>query len=733
MSTYRADLALSQTFQRLSGDLVPLGHSVFLDQTWCAEGTSAGALTGVNDIIDSKYRVLSLLGEGGMGSVYRVRHLLLNKEMALKTFRRASLSPDVWQRFQREAQTIARLTHLNIVQVFDFGIAEGNKPYYTMALLEGESLAERIKRQKRLSLREALPVFDAVAGALSHAHKLGIVHRDVKPANIFLDHNDAKREIVKVVDFGLAKLATVTADDSQGREQQAATDAGLVFGSPLYMSPEQANGKAIDARTDIYSYGCTLFEALTGEPPFVGDNAFATIQMHLFEEVPRLSARCPEAAFPPAMENVIARLLAKESQERYQSFDQVQADLSRIELLLDGRISRTSNKPLPVLAESEADLAADFAQTGSFTADIADCEGHDQNRAFTRPRQLVTGPILLSAWSCFVLLFLLLLNWPGTCKWLESLGSLSGGEKTSPASDATTGGAAPVAYRYVTSDDLGRRRFTFPVNAKIGYLSWVTASGWHKPVAAEGTILVPANARVTLDVSDDLNNRPQLLAGFAAEDIFGVTLNTETTWNPKLFDGVVTYLPTVSALTINSSNFDRRFIDQLNRFKNLCSLDLDDSNVNGADLLHFARLRKLIHLNIGGMKNASLVIQALKGNQEMVDIHISDCELDDDDMQALSTYPNLRMLNLNRSSITLKGLRALSKSPQLCMLSVSPGPLRASIIGVLASFKKLRCLHVDTYGWSDGDKNRLKKTLPPGCLIFESGPSFSSGYRRMFK
>jgi serine/threonine protein kinase len=758
MSMYRPDLALSQTFQRLSGDLIPLGQSVFLDQTWSAEGrlagVSPGALTGVNDIIDSKYRVLSLLGEGGMGSVYRVRHLLLDKEMALKTFRRATLSPDVWQRFQREAQAIARLTHLNIVQVFDFGIAEGNAPYYTMALLEGESLAERIKEQKQLSLREVLPIFVAVAGALNHAHKLGIVHRDVKPANIFLDRSEGNREIVKVVDFGLAKLASVTSFDAQGRERQASTEVGLVFGSPLYMSPEQADGKNIDARTDIYSFGCTLFEALTGEPPFVGENAFSTIQMHLLEAPPRLTARCPEMILPQAMENTLARLLTKEPADRYQTFDDVLVDLSRIESMLDGRISRVSNNRLPAqIVEDSSGSGSDAADRQFFPVDDQNADDNDELANHSAwPLKMVSGPVLLIAWSCFALLFLLIVTLPGPGSWRQSnvanwvdfsgrtpepreAGSAAGtadGAGENPATVASVG-KVPVTFRYVTTDDQGRRRFTFPPDTRIGYLSWSTHGRSHKPVPAEGSVLVPAASDVTFDLGDLLNSRPDLLSGFMAEDLTCVVLNTETTWNPRVFAAIVSYLPSVKALEINSFNFENGFVEQLNHFKRLLGLEMDDSNVDGAELARFAGLRQLRHLNIGGMKNASSVIQALRGDNALFDFHVTDCQLSDEDMRAISSYPHLSVLNINRSEVSLAGLRTLSQAPHLTSLALTAGRLKGGVIDVLANCKQLEALRIDTFEWSAGDRARLKKVLPPHCAILESNSSSRDGYRRVIK
>ncbi len=287
-----------------------------------------------------------------MGSVYRVRHLLLNKEMALKTLRRAAPSCVAWQRFQREAQAIARLNHANIVQVYDCGICEGNVPYYTMELLRGQPLSDKLKKYGKLSLENALPIFKSVAAALSHAHCHDIVHRDIKPANIFLDHSQHERTVVKVVDFGLAKLAA-----TQDYDGQATTGSGIVFGSPLYMSPEQATADETDWRTDIYSFGCAFFETLTGRPPFIGRTAFETLQMHLLDVPPQLVEANRFLETNQQLEKVMSKLLAKDVALRYQSFDDVLRDLARLER------SSTCDATHPMLA-SFPDEEEDVARAG---------------------------------------------------------------------------------------------------------------------------------------------------------------------------------------------------------------------------------------------------------------------------------------------------------------------------------------------------------------------------------
>lgn len=281
-------------------------------------------------IVGASYEVIELLGRGAMGMVYRVKHITLPAEYALKILTDDKQDDVSVIRFQNEAQAIAKLNHPNIVAIYNFGLHEGSLPFYVMDLLAGEDLLDKIAYSGPMAPDMALPLFIEACAGLSFAHRKGILHRDVKPANLLiLDRPDVHGASVKVVDFGIVKFAEELKPDSQ-----KLTAMGIVCGSPSYMSPEQAMGQKVDPRSDIYSLGCSLFETLTGKVPFRGRSASDTMMMHVSAPSPSLASKNPEAKFSDDLEILVARMMAKERMYRYQTMDAVAQDLKN---LLEGK------------------------------------------------------------------------------------------------------------------------------------------------------------------------------------------------------------------------------------------------------------------------------------------------------------------------------------------------------------------------------------------------------------
>ncbi|MBS1954222.1 MAG: serine/threonine protein kinase [Cyanobacteria bacterium SZAS-4] len=277
-------------------------------------------------MLGGRYQVITCLGRGGMGIVYKVKQFFLDKELALKTISKQCLTEKSIRRFQQEAITTFAIDHPNVIMVNDFGLLDDDTPFLVMELIDGETLGDRLKVCSRLSVDEVIDLFIQVCFGMSYAHTKGIVHRDIKPNNIMLIHGMplGTEGSVKVVDFGIAKYSA-----REGGEVQALTRTGEVFGSPLYMSPEQCQGETVDHRSDIYSLGCVMFEALTGTLPFIGENALLTMLKHQQDPTPTLREATGNT-YPKSLEAIVAKMLAKQPGERYQSLGDVAMELNAI-------------------------------------------------------------------------------------------------------------------------------------------------------------------------------------------------------------------------------------------------------------------------------------------------------------------------------------------------------------------------------------------------------------------
>ncbi len=285
----------------------------------------------VGRTLEGRYTILAKLGAGSMGTVYRAKQHAMGREVAIKILRGdRAIDDSAKARFMREARANSLLASPNTVTVFDFGQSENGEFYLAMELLEGESLGQRLTRVGRLPAPLCVDACRQALRSLGEAHAKGIIHRDLKPDNLFFarvltsatasttgdpndPHTEAHDEIVKVLDFGIAKM--INADDPNPMSV-VETQAGTVFGTPRYMSPEQAQGKPLDARSDLYSLAVILYQMLTGRPPFTDNDAVVVMARHIKSTPKRPNEAVPEAMIPIELEDVIMRTLAKEPKDR---------------------------------------------------------------------------------------------------------------------------------------------------------------------------------------------------------------------------------------------------------------------------------------------------------------------------------------------------------------------------------------------------------------------------------
>jgi serine/threonine-protein kinase len=312
------------------------------DSTGVPVGRSSDADPLIGQLLSGRYKIIRKIGEGGMGIVYEAEHVVIEKRVGLKVLREDfSRRADVVERFRQEAKSASKIGHEHIIDISDFGVTATGANYFVMELLHGHDLASELEKKGPLSARRTIQLALQCTRALGAAHKKGIVHRDMKPENIFLVQRASGEDFVKIVDFGIAKMSDIETDGQPGRKL---TKTGMIFGTPEYMSPEQAGGKKLDHRVDIYAMGIILYELLTGRVPYVGDTFMGILTQHMFETPPPIALANPAAQVPPELERIVLKALAKNADDRYQSMEELGHDLT---LALEGASSGTAPSLAP--------------------------------------------------------------------------------------------------------------------------------------------------------------------------------------------------------------------------------------------------------------------------------------------------------------------------------------------------------------------------------------------------
>ena len=307
-------------------------------------------------MIEGRYRITARLGGGAAGSVYRADDLGGGAPVAIKVWNSTVVDMQAAGRFHRETKALRTLEHPNIVSIRDYGLTEG-VPYLAMELLEGTSLETLLVERGALPADVTLTIVTQVLKALAYAHDRQVVHRDLKPDNVFLLRTRDGSIHVKLLDYGLAKFLAPQDDPVVGT---LLTKRGTLVGTPLYMAPEQALGKAIDTRTDVYAVGCVMFEMLTGQPPFMAPNLTELLRAHLSQPVPRLAQAKPGLPANDALQALIDRALAKQASARFADASAMQRALAAVPIRLPEaepvtlQMTRRSPAPEPEPAATPA-------------------------------------------------------------------------------------------------------------------------------------------------------------------------------------------------------------------------------------------------------------------------------------------------------------------------------------------------------------------------------------------
>lgn len=283
----------------------------------------ANAVNLIGTVVENRFEVQSLIGAGGMATVYKAEHRNVELIVAIKVLNSDhDLSPADIERLKREARALNSLFHPNIVKVYSFGFLESGEPYLVLDFLAGQSLDDIVVSGTLPPLEWTVEAFIQICRGLGAAHDSNLIHRDLKPSNVMIVDRDEDGAFVKLLDFGIAKSSQPKDTD------QKLTRKGEIFGSPLYISPEQVSNKELDHRADIYSLGCLMYESLTGQAPLMGETVIQTLMKHLTEAPPAMATVC-DRKIPADLEAIVIKCMQKKPEDRFQKVSDIEADLEK--------------------------------------------------------------------------------------------------------------------------------------------------------------------------------------------------------------------------------------------------------------------------------------------------------------------------------------------------------------------------------------------------------------------
>ncbi|MFA6209230.1 MAG: serine/threonine-protein kinase [Candidatus Obscuribacterales bacterium] len=588
----------------------------------------------IGTIIGGTFKIKSIIGSGGMGVVYAAEHIGLRRNFALKILSPELVNEQTWKRFQAEAKTLGALHHATLVNVYDLGIHDHSLPYYSMDLLVGRTLEQILIDDGPLYLDEAIEIFLQVLDGLAYAHRNDIIHRDLKPGNIMICDTDGGYE-VKILDFGISKFLQL------GRQNQSLTMVGETFGSPFYMSPEQSGGASVDARSDIYSIGCSLFEALTAYVPFDGSSQMEIVMMHEQDEPPLLAEVDPETKFPDSIEYVVAKCLEKHPDDRYQSAKELAIDLERIKENKYARSFFEGKKPFKSLNQRRSENSEDKGTTGN------------------SKRAMIVFTILLVLATLTVAATIYAYSQP-------IIASL-------PFTKKKEGKALTEQQTYYSklSDDGTTLQFSFP-ESEIGLIN--SSRKFIGALPACGLVQFPVHKRLYFFTNAYSAEHPEVLKHFRQDDLYTFVARYKFADSNKLRDTLINLKPLtgLKQLELAECDFGDEEVVYANELSNLTSLDLKTTNLTPIGLKNFDLLKRLKYINYDLNKHITALLETIAGNTQLESLQIStpDKPITSADLKLLLTLTQLVQLNIENTGATDDMFLQLVELPNIKVINV---------------------------------------------------------------
>ena len=662
-------------------------------------------------MIGDKYRIVSLIGRGGMGAVYKVHQVFLGKEFALKVLDLHKRSDVSVRRFQQEASTASQLQHANLVEVHDFGMFGDDQPYLVMDLVDGQSLSQILKKTGALSIDYTIALSIQLCFGLMYAHDKGVVHRDIKPANIMLLHPDEEvaEGNVKIVDFGIAKLT-----QSEDGEIQSLTKTGEVFGSPLYMSPEQCKGTGIDKRSDIYSLGCVIFECLTGSPPFFGDTAMSTMMKKLSEQPVSLKEGSLGREFPVALEDIVRKCLAIKLEDRYQDLSRLIGDLIALQ-------RRDTISIAPVEPKSS-----------------------------TAPRETATGRQALLVVAVMVISSLATAAFDRIFVFNPQPATVKSGEQTEEVAPTPEMSAEfHDVKQYLGTADVTQLKKTFPwfetklnsAGEKMRLIHFPVLFGGieidgRPDRPAVGEIECRPEARIKLRLARLDSGEPTALKNLIGLNIIQLSYDGSFAADDDTIS-IIDKFPSLETLYIGGTGVTSTKV--INKLPLLEIIDCENTKIPTSELLKLKRLGDLKAVWFGPVKDPERVFKALaKTNavsflsydgggkgfsrrvaaelSKLTNIHtlrLESCpSLDDADFAQLSTLKNLQILKVENCGLTGKSMVPLKGFKHLSQVSLTVEGWEQADVDDFLNLKIRKSIIPGKKGLKDEGRSRDENLAP---------------------
>jgi serine/threonine-protein kinase len=665
------------------------------------------------DVVGETYVLTSVLAKGGMGVVYKARHMQLDKFYALKLLKPMESSSANWRRFELEAKTLAKLEHKNVVQIFNMGVDARGCPYYVMELLHGQSMAEALERRVPLTVPQFIQSFLDVCSALKLAHSKGIVHRDIKPSNLILVDSNSPVKLTKVVDFGIARLLGV-----EGQSVQSLTAPGEIFGSPLYMSPEQTLGLPVTSASDIYSLGCTMYEAFTGIPPFKGQTALATMMMHQTDAMPEiLREDCTGQEFE-VIDQILAKCLEKQASDRFETVGEI-ADL--LEDLMPhsygmGRQGATSSNNLGTSPKSRNTFSrSDYLFDSNAGQTTGPVSSGDRSTIYAIAAALSIGLVTMA-----VLYFILTQQNQGKVV-VPSNSDLTRhitGDRTLPAVDTTLRATEPFAKEtkpiswLVSSGGRTWREFEFPAGEPVGF------------ICLSGTKKIPASGRmkskhanpVVFDATDVLADAPQFYDRFDNKAVCSLQVK-DSNIPPSI--STLARWKNLSAFAIEHCNLDDSYLRGFSRLKHLESLSLLHCDVSAQPLIDSGVLFRINALQLVHVRESARILKAIENRESIRSLSIRHIDLNEQELASIAALPRLVHLDLRTTRLPASAMATVARLPNLRWLHLSEATFDAATLTSLVKCKKLESITLDKNVLSAQQNLQLKAKLPSLVIIEE--------------